>query len=251
MTILNHGLTFDLAEDVELARERVRATTMAAEGPLHELGAIPDHQQRLAGHGPHRRDAAPHAAARPRHEGLGGRRERPTTTRASCATWPSAPSSRRSRTALPTTSARCNRAGWPTSCSGSRPGWGSSRRSCSSRAIPHGAHTARATRRSSGPSRAACGRAGAGVAWHPRPSSVTFVSSAIDADAFGRRLGSRRTFLPIGNTRGSDALRPAAQPRDGRLEIDPVTGAVSLARTCCWPFKPASDLPLNRRYFLR
>ncbi len=40
MIVLNHGASFGVAEDVALVRERVHATTMAAEGPLHELGAI-------------------------------------------------------------------------------------------------------------------------------------------------------------------------------------------------------------------
>jgi urease subunit alpha len=40
MIILNHGASFGVAEDVALVRERVHETTMAAEGPLHELGAI-------------------------------------------------------------------------------------------------------------------------------------------------------------------------------------------------------------------
>jgi urease subunit alpha len=36
----NHGLTYDLVDDIELFSERIRGNTMAAEGPLHELGAI-------------------------------------------------------------------------------------------------------------------------------------------------------------------------------------------------------------------
>ena len=40
MTILNHGGSFGVAHDLELIRERVHPATMAAEGPLHELGAI-------------------------------------------------------------------------------------------------------------------------------------------------------------------------------------------------------------------
>jgi urease subunit alpha len=40
MTVLNHGATFRVAEDLELIRERTHPATMAAEGPLHELGAI-------------------------------------------------------------------------------------------------------------------------------------------------------------------------------------------------------------------
>ncbi len=40
MIVLNHGASFGVAEDIELVRERVHPATMAAEGPLHELGAI-------------------------------------------------------------------------------------------------------------------------------------------------------------------------------------------------------------------
>jgi urease subunit alpha len=40
MIVLNHGASFGVAEDVALVRERVHEATMAAEGPLHELGAI-------------------------------------------------------------------------------------------------------------------------------------------------------------------------------------------------------------------
>jgi urease subunit alpha len=40
MIVLNHGASFGVTEDVALVRERVHPATMAAEGPLHELGAI-------------------------------------------------------------------------------------------------------------------------------------------------------------------------------------------------------------------
>ncbi|HSL76184.1 MAG TPA: urease subunit alpha [Candidatus Limnocylindrales bacterium] len=40
MIVLNHGASFGVESDVELVRERVHPATMAAEGPLHELGAI-------------------------------------------------------------------------------------------------------------------------------------------------------------------------------------------------------------------
>jgi urease subunit alpha len=40
MIVLNHGASFGVAEDVALVSERVHTATMAAEGPLHELGAI-------------------------------------------------------------------------------------------------------------------------------------------------------------------------------------------------------------------
>ena len=40
MIVLNHGGSFDVAGDVALVSERIHPATMAAEGPLHELGAI-------------------------------------------------------------------------------------------------------------------------------------------------------------------------------------------------------------------
>ena len=40
MIVLNHGASFGVAEDMALVTERVHPATMAAEGPLHELGAI-------------------------------------------------------------------------------------------------------------------------------------------------------------------------------------------------------------------
>jgi urease subunit alpha len=40
MIILNHGASFGVADDLALVAERVHPATMAAEGPLHELGAI-------------------------------------------------------------------------------------------------------------------------------------------------------------------------------------------------------------------
>jgi urease subunit alpha len=40
MIVLNHGGSLAVPGDVELARGRIHPATMAAEGPLHELGAI-------------------------------------------------------------------------------------------------------------------------------------------------------------------------------------------------------------------
>jgi urease subunit alpha len=40
MIVRNHGASFGVEEDLALVRERVHPATMAAEGPLHEMGAI-------------------------------------------------------------------------------------------------------------------------------------------------------------------------------------------------------------------
>ena len=151
---------------------------MAAEGPLHELGAIADRQLRLAGHGPDHGDGPAHASARARHEGVAwyaagwprrpGRRDattRSTTPSASCATWPRSRSSPRSRMAS------------PTHVGSLRPGrladivlWKPAWFGVEARARPEvrlsrrGRRSARATRRSSGPSRPATAPTGAGDA---------------------------------------------------------------------------------------
>ena len=52
MIVLNHGGSMAVAGDLDLAGERIHPATMAAEGPLHDLGRDPDHQLGLAGDGP-------------------------------------------------------------------------------------------------------------------------------------------------------------------------------------------------------
>ena len=88
-----------------------------------------DHQQRLAGDGPDRRDHPPHLAARPRDEARGAPRtrgpagptNRPTTTSGSSATWPRSPSSRRASTGSARRSGRSRPVIWPTWSCGTPP----------------------------------------------------------------------------------------------------------------------------------
>ena len=94
MIALVHGL--DPERDAALARDRIRAGTMAAEGVAARPRRHPDHLLRCAGHGPGRGDGAPHV--RP---GLGDEAAlgalapllapllAPTTTSGCCGTWPS------------------------------------------------------------------------------------------------------------------------------------------------------------------
>ena len=176
MTLLNHGGSWDIPDDVDIYRERIRAATMAAEGPLHELGAIAITNSDSQGMGrigeTLRRTLQLAHVMKAWAADWSDASDPPdsaTTTSASCATSPSAPSSRRSPTASPITSARFRPGGWPTSSCGSRDGWGSSRRSCSSRATRPGARMATATPPSNGPSRAVTRPAGAVAGWLRRP----------------------------------------------------------------------------------
>ena len=77
MIISAHGLTADLPSDQQLAHDRIRAATMGAEDVLHDLGVIPHHVLRRPGHGPGRRDRAPHVRRGREDEGR-ARRPRPT-----------------------------------------------------------------------------------------------------------------------------------------------------------------------------
>ncbi len=63
------------------------------------------------------------------------------------------------------------------------------------------------------PRRYSAGWGGRGLA--PASVSVTFVSGAIDAASFARRLGSSRTFLPVQQRARPHAREPASQQRDG------------------------------------
>jgi urease subunit alpha len=89
------------------------------------------------------------------------------------------------------------------------------------------------------------GRAAASV-------SVTFVSDRASADraVSGRLAATGRTLVPVRGTRGltrSDLVRNRATVP---IEIDPVDGRVSLSGRLL-AVDPVSDLPLNRRYWLR
>ena len=136
MTVLNHGLSWTVPGDVELVRERVLEARMAAEGPLHELGAIAIVNSDSQGMGRigetvRRTFQLAHVMKAWRRseaaEGIPGlpadrvstTRTIATTPRACCATSRRSRSSPRSRTASRTTSAPCGRAGWPTSSCGS------------------------------------------------------------------------------------------------------------------------------------
>ena len=69
------------------------------------------------------------------------------------------------------------------------------------------------------PRRYAAGWGGRGLA--PASVSATFVSSAIDAEAFARRLGSRRTFLPVTRRRGLTRANLHLNRETAAVEVDP------------------------------
>ena len=86
---------------------------------------------------------------------------------------------------------------------------------------------------------------------HAAPSvSALFVSASADVAALRRRLDTGRELIPVagcrGLTRASLALNRATAP----IEVDPVDGRVTLAGRAL-ATEPVTEVPLSRRYFLR
>ena len=126
MLIVCHHLDPRSETDLAFAESRIRATTIAAEDVLHDLGAISmigsDAQAMgRVGETIVRTWQTAHAMKLRR----GGRAR--TTTCGRGATWPSTRSARRCRTGSTSTSARSSRASSPTSCCGTRRSSGSGR----------------------------------------------------------------------------------------------------------------------------
>jgi urease subunit alpha len=80
--------------------------------------------------------------------------------------------------------------------------------------------------------------------------SVTFVSGGLNAARFAARLGSRRTFVAVRKTRGLTREDLWLNKSTAAIEVDPRSGDVTLDGEPL-AVAPATDLPLNRRHFLR
>jgi len=85
------------------------------------------------------------------------------------------------------------------------------------------------------------------AAWR---SSVTFVSSSVDAGALARRLGTRRALVVASGMRGLTRESLACNRATAPVDIDVRTGEVTLggARLAV---DPVAEVPLSRRYLLR
>jgi urease subunit alpha len=84
----------------------------------------------------------------------------------------------------------------------------------------------------------------------PASISVTFVSGAIDADTFGRRLGSRRQFVAVRGTRDLTRANLLLNREVAAVEVHPADGTVSLDGRVL-AVAPVAEVPLSGRYFLR
>jgi urease subunit alpha len=98
------------------------------------------------------------------------------------------------------------------------------------------------------PTRYAPGWGGRGLA--PAVISATFVSGAIDVAAFAARLGSRRMFIPVAGTRNLTRANLHLNRATAAVEVDKTDGTVSLDGNVL-AVDPVADVPLSRRYFIR
>jgi urease subunit alpha len=78
---------------------------------------------------------------------------------------------------------------------------------------------------------------------------ITFVAPGM-ASVVGRRQGGRRSVVEIGRTRGLSRSDLAMNRATAAIAIDVGDGRVSLAGRAL-AVEPAAELPLNRRYLLR
>lgn len=88
-----------------------------------------------------------------------------------------------------------------------------------------------------------------GLGLTPAALSVTFVSAAAMSAGIAGRLGSRRRFVPVSGTRTvrrDDLVAGRACPQ---IAVDPQDGTVSLDGRVL-AASPVSDVPLSRRYLL-
>ncbi len=274
MILLVHGGSAGVPEDVEAARERIHPATMAAEGPLHELGAISIINSDSQGMGRigetiRRTWQLAHAMKLWRDTPLGEG-------------WPSAPPARsplrrpaagegadagpddndrvlRYLAKYTTEPARVHgierevgslRPGrladivlWRPAHFGVRPelvlkgGWFAWAATGAGNASVEGAEPRRY-----GPHWAAQGAAAPAV-------SATFVSATAAAAGIRRRLESHRRFVAVHDTRTVRRDGLVANTACPPVEVDPADGTVRLQGRAL-SAEPVSTVPLSRRYLL-
>ncbi|OGO56165.1 MAG: hypothetical protein A2V84_13455 [Chloroflexi bacterium RBG_16_70_13] len=265
MTMLNHGTNWAVPEDVALVLERLHPATMAAEGPLHELGAIAIVNSDSQGMGrimeTVRRTFQLADVMKAWRMSEAGRA---VVTAAGIAPDPD-PDDDNDRvlrylakvTLEPAiTHGISDHVGtlaagriadivlWKPAWFGAKPEY-----------VLKGGHFAwapigegNATVERAEPTRYARDFAGL---QHAAPSvAVTFVSRTADPERLRRRLDSGRAFIAVAGCRGLTRASLARNRATVEIVVDPGDGRVTLdGIEVAAP--PAIDVPLSRRYFLR
>ncbi len=267
MTVLNHGLSWDVPGDMELVLERVLEARMAAEGPLHELGAIGIINSDSQGMGRigetvrrtfqlahvmkawRRSEASAGVPDLPDDPGLLDPDDRDDTARvlrylAKVTIEPAITHGVAAHVGSLQPGRIADIVLWAPGFFGVKPEW-----------VFKGGFPAwgplgegNASLERAEPTRYRPDWGGVPTA-APRVA-VTFVSGSVDRVALARRLGTRRSLVAVSGqrslTRASLLLNRAVTP----VDIDLRTGAVSLGGRSL-AVDPVAEVPLSRRYLLR
>ena len=263
MTMLNHGTSWAVPDDVALVLERRHPATMAAEGPLHELGAIAIVNSDSQGMGrimetvrrtfqlAHVMKAWRASEAGAALAALAGLPEegdddgdRVLRYLAKVTIEPAITHGISAHVGSLTPGRLADIVLWKPAWFGVKP-----------ELVVKGGHPAwsplgegNASVERAEPTRYA--REFAGMP-HAAPTvAVTFVSASADPEALRRRLDSRRAFIAVAGCRNITRASLAWNRATAAVEVDPRNGRVTLGGLTV-AADPASELPLNRRYFLR
>jgi urease subunit alpha len=263
MTLLNHGGNPLVPGDIALVRERIHPATMAAEGPLHELGAIGIVNSDSQGMGRigevlRRTLQLAHVLKAWRASDAG-------------AGWPGLPAesgdpfddnARVLQFLAKVTVEPAIVHGLADEVGSLRPGrladialWKPAFFGVKPELVlKGGAHAwgplgdGNSSLERSEPTRYLVDWGGLGLA--AADTALTFVSAMGEAAGIGRRLGSRRRIVAVSRTRGLTRADLWANRATVPVAVDPVDGTVSLdGRTLA--VAPVTEVPLSRRYFLR
>jgi urease subunit alpha len=267
MTVLNHGLSWDVPGDVKLVRERILEARTAAEGPLHELGAIQIVNSDSQGMGRigetvrrtfqlahvmkawRRSPGADGIEGLPPDPGLDDPDDRDDTARvlrylAKVTVEPAITHGIAEHVGSLRPGRLADIVLWSPGFFGVKPDW-----------VFKGGFPAwgpmgegNASVEWAEPTRYRADWSGlAGAA--PK-AAVTFVASGVDRTALARRMGTRRMLLPVSGTRGLTRANLHANRAAPQVAIDVRSGAVSLAGRAL-AVEPVAEVPLSRRYLLR
>ena len=259
MILIVHEGNPSLPEDVAAARERIHPKTMAAEGPLHELGAISIVNSDSQGMGRigetvRRTWQLAHAMKEWRASEAGdgwsdalpiGDDDNARVLRylAKYTVEPARTHGLHDEVGSLAPGRLADMVLWEPSSFGAKPlavmkggavAWGPIGEG---NASVHGAEPTRFS------------RDWAGMGDAPSGLSTTFVSAAAEEAGFARTLGTRRRVVAVRGTRGLRRTDLVANTTVPSIDVSPIDGAVALdGRELA--ADPVSRVPLNRRYFL-
>lgn len=248
MILAVHGGSADVPEDVEAAGERIHPPTMAAEGPLHDLGAISIVNSDSQGMGRigetiRRTLQLAHVMKAWAGESADDDNDRVLRYIAKYTIEPARTHGVQREVGSLTPGRLADLVLWRPSHFGVKPelvlkaghfAWG---------AIGEGNATVEGTEpRRYGPHWGAVGAA-------PPALSTTFVSRAALEAGIERRIGSRRRFIAVEDTRSVRRDTLARNRAVPSIEVDTHDGTVTLDGRVL-AVEPVGDVPLGRRYVL-